>query len=211
MVGDLVDYLLSPESPERSHPVLINDMCVPKPGETYILYNIEQCTDGRHLIRVSGVAKKSTIVEVWDYSTVNVERLKCKDVIARHVPFTFSKTYLETLKSYIQPFYDFGFVGDVNPRRRKILDELSKKYKVRVLRKVFGKARDVDLGKCKIILNIHYSDKYNVFEVFRCGPWLEIGVPVISEISLDMDTRCISTTYANFIKTAEDAIKSLQV
>ena len=68
----------------------------------------------------------------------------------------------------------------------------------------------MDLGKCKIILNIHYSNTYNVFEVFRCGPWLEIGVPVISETSLDIDPRCISTTYANFIKTAEDAIKILQ-
>ena len=210
MIGDVVDYLLSPESPEREHPVLINDICVPKPGEKYILYNIEQCTDGRHLIRVSDTSKRPYITDVWDYSTVNVERLKCKNVIARHVPFTFSKEYLETLKSYRQPFYDFGFVGDVNPRRRKILDELSKKYKVKILRKVFGKARDVDLGKCKIILNIHYSNMYNVFEVFRCGPWLEIGIPVISETSLDIDPRCISTTYANFIKTAEDAIKILQ-
>jgi hypothetical protein len=212
MIGDLVDYLLSPESPERTIPVLINDTCGPKPGETYILYNVEQCTDGRHLTRVSNVAKRPTISEVWDYSTVNVERLKCKGVIARHVSFTFSKAYLDTLRSYRNNlFYDFGFVGDVNPRRRKILDELSKKYKVRILRKVFGTARDKELANCKFLLNIHYSDHYNIFEIFRCGPWLEIGVPVISEVSLDIDHRCISTTYANFIKTAEDAIKTLQV
>jgi hypothetical protein len=209
MVGNLVDYLLSPESPERKYPVLINDTCGQKPGEKYILYNVEQCTDGRHLTRVSNVAKRSTIIEVWDYSLVNVDFLKCKGVIARHVPFTFSKAYLDTLRSYCNPFYDFGFVGDVNPRRRKLLDELCKKYKVRVLRKIFGKERDKELAKCKIILNIHYSDKYNVFEVFRCGPWLEIGVPVISEVSIDIDPRCISTTYPNFIKTAENAIKNI--
>jgi len=208
MIGDLVDYLLSPESPERTQPILINDTCEPRPEEIYILYNTEQCTDISHLTRVSNVAKRSTISEVWDYSTINVERLKHMSVIVHHVPFTFSKAYLDILRSYRDnPFYDFGFVGDVNPRRRKLLDELSKKYKVRILKKVFGTTRDKELAKCKIILNIHYSAYHNVYEIFRCGPWLEIDIPVISEISLDIDPRCISTTYANFVKTAEDAIK----
>ena len=210
MVDQVVEYLLSPESPDREYPVLINDMCGPLKDTKYILYNVEQCTDGRHCRRVTDTAKKPHIVEVWDYSEENAKLLKVP-VPVRHVPFTFQPDYLEKLRKFRTqpPTHDFCFVGSYNPRRTKIVQELQKTHKVLVLRNNYGDDRDKQIARCKVLLNIHYSDHYKIFEVFRCGPWLEIGMPVISESSLDLDPRCIKASYKDIVQTAKELVTQI--
>ena len=66
---------------------------------------------------------------------------------------------------------------------------------------LWGDDRDKELAKCKVIINIHYEDNYKIFESARCEPWLKLGIPVISEKSLDDDSRCIVSEYDSLIQT----------
>jgi hypothetical protein len=59
-------------------------------------------------------------------------------------------------------------------------------------------------------MNIHYGDTYNVFESARCEPWLKVGVPVISETSLDNDPRCISVDYDRLVETAISTLERIK-
>ena len=71
---------------------------------------------------------------------------------------------------------------------------------------LFGKDRDIELAKCKIILNIHAEDDYKIFESCRCEPWLKLGITVISENSLDNDPRCINVNYNDIVKTVVELV-----
>ena len=43
---------------------------------------------------------------------------------------------------------------------------------------------------CKILLNIHADETFQVFESARCIPFLDAGIPVWTETAYDIDTRC---------------------
>ena len=47
----------------------------------------------------------------------------------------------------------------------------------------WGEQRDREIGKARILLNIHYSDTYNIYEALRCERWRFAGMPIISEPS----------------------------
>lgn len=128
------------------------------------------------------------------------------NINVRLVQIESPKWYIDKLYSfrekYVDSFeYDVGFAGLISPRRGKILDELySLGIKVNCIQQ-FGDARDMELAKCKIMLNIHAFEDYNIFEIARCEPWLQLGVVFISENSLDNDSRCINVNYAEIVNT----------
>lgn len=70
---------------------------------------------------------------------------------------------------------DVLFVGYISPRRKKILDEISRHYKVTVA-SAFGEEMVNYVNRAKIVLNIHVSDvtdtETRVFEVLGCKRFL---------------------------------------
>lgn len=74
--------------------------------------------------------------------------------------------------------YDIGFVGNVNPEfypeRVKLIEALSKKYKVHVARGVFGPGVAEVYSRSKIVFNKSHSGEINmrVFETMACGTLL---------------------------------------
>jgi len=207
-VDTLIDFLSSDLSPPREYPIVIHkcDQYPPK----YILYNSEQMTCMIRLKKVVADAAREGCVEVWDYSAANVGILALNGVVARHVPLQCSEAYLSQLRAYRaegQP-YEFGFCGKLTKRRIAIINALVLNNLPLHLVLLFGEERDKELAKCKALVNIHYGDNFNVFESARCEPWLALGVPIISENSIDNDPRCINTSYDDFIKTAAEFMKS---
>jgi hypothetical protein len=81
-------------------------------------------------------------------------------------------------------------------------------YKINYVYEIYGEERDKELAKCKILLNIHAFSDYNVFENARCEPWLAIGVPIISENSLDNDPRCINVDYDQIVPRTIEFLRS---
>lgn len=170
-----------------------------------ILFNTEQLTIDRHLQSLIDLHKRHPDIEFWDYSLVNVYELEKNGIPAKHVPLITSGIYLEKLLNFRKqpPIYDIGFNGSISQRRTVILDALKKAGFSVLISRSWGDVRDNELSQCKIHINIHFATDYMVFESARCEPWLSAGVPVISELSLDNDPRCILTTYDKFVDTVK--------
>ena len=179
--------------------------------EKCIYYNTEQLTINNTLDKIINIANNNNVIELWDYSLSNIEILKSKNINnIKHVPLESPVWYIEKLKSFQKEYiYDIGFCGAKSSKRQKILDELEKSgIKINII-KLWGDERDKEVAKCKVILNIHYSDEYKIFESARCEPWLKLGVPVISEKSLDDDPRCIVSEYDSLVQTTLEYLKKI--
>lgn len=176
-----------------------------------IVYNTEQLTIPRILtkiLRLVGSAPLDPLVpklELWDYSMVNIRILANHGIIAKYMPLKTSGPYLEKLQRFITStkLYDIGFNGSMSARRKTILDQLATSFTV-FISTSWGDTRDLELSQCRVLVNIHFDTDYMVFESARCEPWLSVGIPVISELSIDNDDRCILTTYDGFFDTVTE-------
>jgi hypothetical protein len=195
-----------------------------KPDFQGIVYNTEQVSIPRILAKILKLAHPSepltplaplvatieswnpltTKLEFWDYSLANIKILEKHGIKAKYVPLKTTGPYLEKLQIFAKyaKIYDIGFNGTISGRRKKILDQLATTFTV-LTSTNWGDKRDAELGQCRVLINIHYDTDYMIFESARCEPWLAAGVPVISELSIDNDDRCILTTYDGFFDTVK--------
>jgi hypothetical protein len=202
-------FLESDLAPVSSYPIHVGRE--PSGSVPYILYNTEQLSRSVNLERILLEIKQTSPKEVWDYSKINCSILKTHGIDAIHVPIQIPKHYVEKCKTWRTEIkYDVGFCGQLSNRRMHILNALKEKgYSVHYIT-LFGEERDKELAKCKIHLNIHCEVDYQLFESARCELWLQVGVPIISEHSLDNDSRCTNVSYDELVETAVTFIQQLQ-
>jgi hypothetical protein len=196
-------FAQSEHCPPRSVPVVLQWTST----NPYIYYNTEQMTRPECLQDVIDSVKRHPPVEVWDYSAANVAILDRVGIKARHVPLHSPSWYVEKLRAMRGTNeFDVGFCGTLNPRRLLILDELRKRgLRVNVVTG-HGDYRDAELAKCRMLINIHYTTSYLVFEQLRCEPWIQVGVPIVSEHSLDNDARVINASYEELVDATLDVL-----
>lgn len=209
-IDTFVIFFQSELAPQREYPIVLNS-CNNLPNK-FIIYNTEQLTRANCLNHIIELSKNNSCMEIWDYSIANIEILLKHNIRARHVPPKMPEPYLLKLQSFrtVGQTYDVGFNGSISKKRIDILNSISERgFKVYLINGVFGEERDKELAKCKILLNIHYANDYQVFESARCEPWLAIGVPVISENSLDNDPRCINVSYNDIVNKTIEVLRSL--
>ena len=150
---------------------------------------------------------------IYDYSLSNVTLLNENGITnVELLPYINTKAetqYLTHLYNNVVKEYDFGVItgcGSLNNsiellplKRRKVFDYLvSNGFTVN---RICGykEHRDIELAKCKIILNIHgqiqennvwyYS---NIFEHLRCDRLLNAGFTILSEDSYKLDADFIT-------------------
>jgi hypothetical protein len=176
----------------------------PSSGFEGILYNTEQLTIPSNLEKILDTLKKNPRLEVWDYSKVNIRILNEKNACAKFIPLHSPTWYVEKLRMFrtihSQSKYHIGFSGSPSPRRETILSALRTKFNV-LHTTAWGEERDKELSNCRILINIHYSSEHQIFETARCEPWLQVGVPIISELSIENDSRCILAPYDGLVDT----------
>ena len=191
-----------PQSPQSSQTKIIYLGTNPPAGFYGILYNTEQLTIPDKYKQVVTCIQQNPELEVWDYSQVNIGILATAGIMAKYIPLYSPPWYIEKLRSFRSEIvYDVGFNGSQSARREKVLSSLREKgFKV-LTSTSWGDERDRELSKCRILLNIHYSTDHLIFETARCEPWFQLGVPIISELSIENDKRCILTTYDGFVDT----------
>ena len=195
-------------SPERSVPVVLQWTST----EPYIYFNTEQMTRKECLQDVIESTRKHPPVEIWDYSFANVAILDKVGIKARHVPLQSPLWYVEKLKAMrnCEIQFDVGFCGTLNQRRVAVFNELQRRgVRVNVVTG-HGDYRDSELAKCKMLINIHYSPSYLVFEQLRCEPWIQAGMPVLSEHSLDNDARVINASYEELVDATVNLLKIIK-
>jgi beta-1,4-mannosyl-glycoprotein beta-1,4-N-acetylglucosaminyltransferase len=141
-------------------------------------------------------------IQIYDYSKSNIKILKENGIInTEYLPYIITKeenTFLKELNDTTEKIYDFAMISHDNPisciRRVNVVNFLmANGFKVHIIGNLWKEARDVELAKCKIVLNIHgqYIDTpSNIFEHLRCDRLLEAGYKILSE-----DSYCLDTDY----------------
>lgn len=211
-MGNLIDFLLSDKSPDRSYPVFIIDSVELYENDTSqkIIYNLEQMT--REKIRKLSIPRmlKNDVMEVWDYSIGNTSILKNNMKNVRHVPMRLSLDTILKYRNYRKNSeYDVVFCGALSDYRNHILTQIEQRgFTVQRITNNYTNSRDIIIGKARVFLNIHYNEEYKIFETIRCEPWLASGMTVVSESSLDNNTRCIYAPYQELVEKVCSILQS---
>jgi hypothetical protein len=149
-----------------------------------IIFNTEQMTSfGGDVRKQMGNFDRWSKHVIFDYSGTNAQKLRDAGA-ARvvHCPLGYIESMTTIEPAPVQDI-DVLFYGAMNPRRREILDALTRAgIEVCHLFGVYGADRDKVIARSKIALNLHYYDEA-VFEIFRVSHLLANKVCVVSEDS----------------------------
>ena len=159
--------------------------------------------------RLSPILQTLTYTDkIYDYSKSNIEILNKNGYTnCEYLPYNVTETEKQDLiqlkKNQICE-YDFGIIHcntDISTllyKRFKVCNFLIKQgYKVNIIAG-FGEKRDVEVAKCKYLLNIHShiyesntelntETESNIFEHIRCDRYLEAGYQILSQDSYLLD------------------------
>tara|TARA_B100001093_G_scaffold519417_1_gene608365 strand:+ start:7078 stop:8931 length:1854 start_codon:yes stop_codon:yes gene_type:complete len=96
--------------------------------------------------------------------------------------------------------YDIIFIGTVNERRNAILKKLNNNgYSTTIINNSWGNNLLNIIKQSKIVINLHYNEKYNSLEIFRLHEIIPYDTHIISEtISTDKEEELI-IKYKNLI------------
>ncbi len=157
------------------------------PSERRIIYQLEQSVSSRWFTKqyLHDLNHSLTVV---DYSIKNIEFLASKEIQFPHVyylPIGASKSYGLDAQ---EKTYDILFYGDCNSsiRRKQMLTELQKHFKVKICSEIFGHEMIAAIKKARFVINIHYYEGA-LLELPRIQECLSLGVPVVSETARDQD------------------------
>lgn len=177
-----------------------------------ILINTEQVTNLERKEPCLAALKRN--IPVIDYAPENIQVFN--NSLVNYLPYQHT-TEIHKLYTFlnIPKQYDVAFCGTLSssPKRKVIIDQLiSKGIDVHIV-DGWGDNRDKEIGKCKILLNIHFHDTYNVYESLRVCRWVMAGMLVISETSLnnnilDIANLVLFEPYNNLISKVIEVIKN---
>ena len=175
------------------------------------LFNTEPLTISHRLQQTLYNCNKINNVKIYDYSKSNIKILNENGFInTEHLPYIITKeenTFLKELNDTTEKIYDFAIISLDNPisciRRVNVVNFLMENgYTVHIISNLWKKERDVELAKCRIILNIHgqyINTPSNVFEHLRCDRLLNAGFTILSEDSYCLDLLYIEK-YKNYLQ-----------
>lgn len=159
-------------------------------------------------------------IKILDYSLGNIQLVKNrikKDIYYNYLPYQPNKNEIYNYPKN----HDVAFIGSLSPRRKKILNLLGES-EVDVNRIIgWENKRDKKLFHYKILLNIHHTNNYNIFEEFRCNRAILNKIIVISEKSafneehplkefmIECDYKDIPRVTINTLKNYEEIYKKL--
>lgn len=181
-----------------SRPIILGAHLLPPmfsiPHNSYI-YNLEVI--GKHTpIPYLDLMRSAN---VWDYSQQNIQKLKEYGIEAKHVPIGYHSC-LTRISPVPEKTHDVLFVGSVNERRSKIMEDLLKAgINAHWAFNCYGKERDDLIARSKIVLNMHYYEDAP-FEIVRCSYLMSNKVCVLSETGGDIESE---KPYYNGVKWAD--------
>lgn len=171
----------------------------------FIFLNVENLTEKTRHTHITKMIDKG--IRVADYSIVNIKIMN--DYIKKlcpeykhtiiHLPYQYHPSDFCILYNTDHEYeYDVGMIGAYNPisdtvdnnilyKRNKIWEEVQKNDWKSINIVGWKKDRDELIKKCKLIVNIHLFDVYNIFQHIRCDRLIFANKLILSEISLDID------------------------
>jgi hypothetical protein len=125
---------------------------------------------------------------IYDYDMYQMGMMNYN--LHRYLPYQMTKTEVDILGNLVENTpkkYDVAFCSANSHKRMKILKDLNDKGLKTINVSGWGIARDKIIAQAKILINIHHSNDFNIYEHLRCDRWVLSGLMVVSETSLSDD------------------------
>lgn len=180
------DFALNQLDPEGINIILGYHLMTFEPGLKkfrYIPYQLEQLHSQEYPFTDNMKRILQHAYQVWDYSEKNQEFLKKQGIDARLLIPGYHPNLRLVPKSSTRDI-DILFYGSVGERRKAILDQLAKKFKLQILFGVYGEGRDKFISRSRLVLNFHHYSQ-QIFEAVRVSYLLNNRCFVLSENSVN--------------------------
>jgi hypothetical protein len=171
--------------------------------------NLEQLTNAGRLEEYNRTVRDN--IDIFDYSQDNI-RITGKGT---YLPYRETPEEMKKLKSFmsVPKEYDIAIMNckfkqhrcfHISERRINMINRLIDSGISVNMIEDWGDARDKEIGKCRILINIHFSDTHNIYEAIRCERWRFAGMPIISETSASpMPPEIIESPYEDIVETVK--------
>jgi hypothetical protein len=180
------DFTFNQLSPDRINIILGYHLLTFEEGlknYRYIPYQLEQLHSEEFPFSRNMELVLRHAWDVWDYSEQNICFLRERGIEAKFLVPGYHPN-LEMMPSVPRQTIDVLFYGSIGERRKKVLDELSGRCKVKVLFGVYGEKRDQWIARSGIVLNVHHYST-QIFEAVRISYLLNNRCFVLSEKSVN--------------------------
>ena len=194
-----------------------------------VFLNVEMLSEIIRMEHILELIKKG--IQIADYSIANI--LFLKEYAKEHnIPITKEVIYLPyqyNLRDQVQLQniddkydYDIGIINALPTqsdtvdssntyRRTKMWNDLHKTQWKCINIMGWGKERDELIKRCKVIINIHHFEAFNIFEHIRCDRMIWAKKIIVSDNSLGMDKLDITKyifceEFDNIIPMAEKVL-----
>ncbi|ALH23085.1 Multiple type acyltransferase domains containing protein [Chrysochromulina ericina virus CeV-01B] len=185
--------------------IFYNEIIKSLPNTQFSFLNTEPLNIPVRLEHTINILKLYPNLEYYDYSQSNLKILQENEINIKdkiYLPYKCSDEELEkliNLNKNTKKEFDFGILktmgGVMTERREKIVNFLKKhNFTVNIIGG-WADDRDMELAKCKIILNIHGNLSTTIsyiFEHIRCDRLLESGFNILSETSYKLNIEFIN-------------------
>ena len=212
------------EYDECLHIVICPQMFSNLPSQ-YIAYQMEQSVSSRWFTEEYFQILRNSLA-IFEYSKRNIEFLLSHDIAYKQI-FYMPIAYFDNFPKYLRDNgywdgsryndeTDIVFYGDPKSlRRKRFLEALQKKFNVKVVAEVYGNDLYKELMSAKLVVNIHYYEGA-LLETTRIYECLSLGIPIVSETSVDIDEHkdllsCIDFTPIDDIEAMIESIENLLV
>ena len=170
----------------------IPDQFVSYPNIMYL--NTEQLTQPRWFHQVCSYLQRG--IRVLDYDLYQSRMTGSS--LHRYLPYPYEPDLTELVRT-TPNVYDVGICSINSERRHAMALALSRRGVHVVDICDWGKERDRRIAQCRILLNVHYAENYQIFEHVRCDRWIMAGMHIVTEPSLSdplLDIRSFMTIVA---------------
>ena len=153
-------------------------------------------------------------ITLCDYSYANMELLKNNNIKSMLLPYGIYKNEIYNFEKNIDiSTISFKSKGNCLSRRNHIYNLLINNFKDVVDIKGWGYERDNLLFRSKILINVHHSTDYTIFEEIRCNRCIFNKIIVISEYSYKWENfplkeHMIFTDYDNIINKTKEVLNN---
>lgn len=158
--------------------------------ELYVAFQMEQTVSSRWLTEQYQQVLERAFA-TFDYSLTNIGYFTGTGLSYRqmyYMPIAYLPDYHAVADGErSDKEYDVLFYGDLNnARRREFIDQIQRKYRVKLIGNLFGEALYRELRKAKVVINVHYYEGA-LLETTRLYECLSLGCLLVSESSVDIE------------------------
>ena len=146
-------------------------------------------------------------IKIIDYSLANIQCLLQYRKDLYYLPYMVNRNEIMNYEK----IYDIACIGCwTDSYRLNITNQIPN---INII-EGYGKERDEKLFRHKILLNVHFNERFKIFEQMRCNRCIMNKMIVISEKSLDMDFELkkyiIECEYCDLVSTTKKVLENYE-